>query len=400
MATAQPIFIHSLFRSASTYFFHEFRGIETFCCYEEPFNESLAALNHSWRHYRLLESPNAPGLRHPRLDRPYFYEYWQAREHLQGLFRASFAYDHYFARDGELPAPQKAWLSAIIAHAPARPVLQFCRSSGRVAALRSLFGGKHLHLWREPRVQWWSYKTADYFDSVSRRIYRSAHLPEALRALRRMAHLPRSRYRHPQPRGNYLSFYGLWLDAWLRLSAHSDLSINVDRIAVFPAENSECARRLSELVGCSIDLAGIRTSGMVFAAAEEPFYAEVEGTVHELFARTGHATGAALQAASAAAAQARDAHNHLAHDVTTEQNLRLAAMSLMRCLAGGGRPGGSRWPQRWYPKRFHDYVRWALQRLQRRPHPGAQPVDHPAAPHADSGAGGVQTPPATGPKLG
>jgi len=392
MTTAQPIFIHSLFRSASTYFFQKFRGIESFCCYEEPFNESLSALNHSWRHYRLLESPNVPGLRHPFLDRPYFYEYWQARRHLRGLFRRSFAYDHYFAPDGQLPAPQKAWLSAIIEHAPARPVLQFCRSSGRIAALRGLYGGAHVHLWREPRAQWWSYKTADYFDSVSRRIYRSAQLPEALRALRRMARIPRSRSRHPEPRGNYLFFYGLWLDAWLRLSAHSDLSINVDRIAVHPAENGECAQRLADLVGCTIDLSDIRASGMVFAAEEERFYTEVEETVNDVFTRTGHATKAALRAASAAADTARSAHNGHEHNVTAEQNLRLAAMSLMRCLAGGGRPGGSRWPQRWYPKRLHDYVRWSLQRLrQPRQRPAQRP--NPAAPQVDSCPAGVQTPP-------
>jgi hypothetical protein len=332
MPAAQPIFVHGLFRSASTYFFHKFRSIESFCCYEEPFNESLAALNHSWRHYRLLASPNAPGLRHPRLDRPYFYEFWEGRGHLQGLFRRSFAYRHYFVRDGRLPPAQQRWVSAIIEHAPARPLLQFCRSSGRIAALRALYGGTHVHLWREPRAQWWSYKTADYFDSVSRRIYRSKDLPEALHALRRLVHIPRSRFRHLQPRENYLIFYGLWLDAWLRLSEHSDLSISIDHIAVHPEQNRECSRRLTELVGCPIDLSDIRASGMVFAPEEEPFYRDVEETVTQLFERTGQATGSALRAAQAAADSARQGHALRAHDVMVEKDLRMAAISLMARL--------------------------------------------------------------------
>lgn len=384
MATAPPIFIHSLFRSASTYFFQKLRANESFSCYQEPFNESLAALNYPWRHYRLLGSPNRPGLRHPLLDRPYFYEFWQARRQLRGLYRASFAYDRYFAKDGQLPSAQRAWLSAIIEHAPARPVLQFCRSSGRVAAIRSLYGGTHLHLWREPRGQWWSYKTADYFDSVSRRIYRGSQVPEALRQVCRMARIPRLRFRHPQPRGNYMMFYGLWLDAWLRLTANSDLSINIDRIALYPAENAECARRLAGLVDYSIDLSDIRASGMVFAAEEEPFYAQVEEAVSEIFCRTGHTTPQALEAAAAQAASARSAHEGRSHDPTAEQNLRLAAMSLMHCLAGGGRPGGSRWPRRWYPKRLHDFVRWAGTRLRSpRPPQAQQPQqDDPGARNA------------------
>lgn len=311
MATAQPIFIHSLFRSASTDFLQKFRTNEACSCYQEPVDDSLAS--------------------------------------------------HYFAAS-QVPSPQRTWLAATIGQASSRPVLQLCCSSRRIAAMRNLYGGVHLHLWREPRWQWWSYKSAEGLDGVSRRIYRSKQLPQALRELRRLARLPRLRFRHPEPRGDYLMFYGLWLDAWLHLTANSDLSINVDRIARYPAENAACAGRLAELLGCPVDLHDIRASGMVFSAAEEAFYAAAEQAVHEVFRRTGLATAEALQAMAAQAASARAAQEGRRHDPTAEQNLRLAAMSLMHCLAGGGRPGGSRWPRRWYPKRLHDFVRWSLTR--------------------------------------
>jgi hypothetical protein len=378
MATAEPIFIHSLFRSASTYFFQKFRSVESFCCYQEPFNESLAALNHSWRHYRLLGSAAHPqpltGLRHPLLDRPYFYEFWEAREHLHGLFRRSFAYGHYFASGAQLPAQQHRWLSTIIEHAPARPVLQFCRSSGRVMALRELYGGVHLHLWREPRVQWWSYKVAGYFDSVSQRIYRCAQLPAALREVRRLAGIGRLHSQRLAPRANYLMFYGLWLDAWLRLSAHSDLSTNIDRIALSPAENAACSLRLAALIGRTIDLSDIRASGMAFTPEEEPFYTQVEDTVNAVFAQHSQTGAQNLQGAIDAAHEARRAHDGRDHDAMAEQNLRLAAQSLMECLAGG-RPGGRDWPRRWYPRRLHDYVRWSWQGLQQRRRTQARPQE-------------------------
>ncbi len=370
MSTAEPLFVHSLFRSASTYFFQKFRSIESFWCYQEPFNESLAALNVPWRHYRLLATPTVTELRHPLLERPYFYEFWASREHLRGLYHGTFAYDQYFVADDRLPARQQAWISALLEHAPARPMLQFCRSSGRIAALRRLYGGRHVQVWREPRVQWWSYKSADYFDSVTRHIYRSANLPEALRQVRRLAGAGRAYRRHLLPRANYLLFYGVWLDAWLRLQAHCELSINVDRIAIDPAQNAECAERLSELAGHRIDLSDIRASGMVLTPEEEQFYAEAESAVNELFVRSGHATLRSVQDAVDAAESARRVHEGREHDANAERNLRQAAFALMECLAGRGRPGGPRWPRRWYPKRLHDFVLWMLGRQRRAPPPG------------------------------
>jgi hypothetical protein len=365
--TTGPIFIHSLFRSASHYFFRKFRDIDAFSCYREPFNPSLSALNHPGRHQQLIESASLPGQPDARSDRPDFYEYWEARQHLRGHFHESFAYQQYFLRDGRLPARQRTWLSLIIEHAPARPVLQFCRSAGRIAALRALYGGVHLHLWREPRVLWWAYKVRSDIDSVSQRIYRSAHLPAPLREARRLAGMGRLRSRPLQPHGDYLLFYGLWLDAWLRQRSYSDLSIHIDGIALDPAGNAGCARRLGELAGRPIDLGDLHASSMVFTADEEPFYAQVEQTVNALFARAGHADQAALREAEEAAVAARRLYDGRSHDPSAEQNLRLAVRSLMECLAGGGRPGGGRWPGRWYPKRLHDYVRWAVQRLRPRP---------------------------------
>ncbi|MGH7069371.1 MAG: hypothetical protein ACREFO_05090, partial [Acetobacteraceae bacterium] len=60
----------------------------------------------------------------------------------------------------------------------------------------------------------------------------------------------------------------------------------------------------------------------------------------------GHATQEALQGAYSAAESARQAHSRRVHDATAEQELRMAALSLMNSL-----------PRHWYPERLRDSAR-------------------------------------------
>lgn len=340
MAQTGPIFIHSLFRCASTFFFQKFRSLgASFTCYQEPFNESLEALNRSARQARLLASPQGSPLRHPPLDKPYFYEFWQRRRQLQGLYQRAFAYQEYFVAP-PLPAAQQRWIAALLSHAEGRAVLQCCRSSGRVAALRAAFGGVHLHLWREPRAQWWSYKVADYFDSVTRRIYEAPGLPAPLAQLRHHVFEPAASA--PSAQQNYALYYGVWLHAWLALNAAADISISVDRISFSAADNRACTDRLAALLGERIELNDICTSGMAFTPDELPFYEAVEQQVGRLFVGCG-ADVARVSLAEGTAAQVRLAHARSAHDAAAERNLRQAAFRMMQAgREGPGTRGQSR----------------------------------------------------------
>jgi hypothetical protein len=388
MATTQPIFIHSLFRAASTYFFQKFRSLgPDFTCYQEPFNETLSALNVPARYDRLLGAQEGSVLRHPPLDMPYFYEFWARREQLAGLYREEFAYRQYFMDEaGRLPPAQIAYVLALIQHAQGRPVLQCCRSFGRVGALRREFGGTHLHVWREPRNQWWSYKVADYFERVTQLIYRSELLPPALCEVRSMAGIDRGRPRLLRPQESYLAFYGLWLDAWLRLQSQADLSISLDGIATSSAENADCSRRLSELSGRAFDLSDVRTAGMVFTADEQAFYSQIESAVSAMFVRGGRATWQGIEAAGEAARSARQAYESLAHDPVVERNLRQTTLSMMGLLAGQEWAAGSVWSPRFNPRRLRDY--WRLFRPAR-PRPAvAPPVRVPVEPQDSAGSVG------------
>jgi hypothetical protein len=328
-----PIFIHSLFRSASTFFFQKFRSLgRDFTCYQEPFNESLEALNRPSRHARLLAAPYGSGLRHPPLDRPYFYEFWLHRVQLQGLYRRAFAYREYFTGP-TLPGAQRRWIDTLLECAQGRPVLQICRSSGRAQALRSEYGGAHLHLWREPRAQWWSYKVADYFDSVTRRVYEAHALPAPLEVLAHETAALDFRQLPLTPQQNYRLFYGLWLDAWLQLTPVADLSISVDAIALSQPDNRASGERLATLIGQPLELADIYPSGMVFTPEEADFYEEVEREVGALFVATGYTDPARVRCAEHAAEQARLGHAARVHDAAAEANLRRIALEMMTQLS-------------------------------------------------------------------
>ena len=92
-----PIFIHSLFRSGSTYLFNVFRRSDQgYWCYQEPLNE------------KLLYNATKPGgfkvgvegahkiLRHPEMDKPHCYEFHVVADEVLAKYKKEFAYQQYF----------------------------------------------------------------------------------------------------------------------------------------------------------------------------------------------------------------------------------------------------------------------------------------------------------------
>lgn len=82
------------------------------------------------------------------------------------------------------------YVQTLIDAAPATPVLQCCRSFGRVAYLRQTHGGAHIHLWRDAVSQWFSYQINDYFDIASLLVLQANNPPEMFLRLRQEIALP------------------------------------------------------------------------------------------------------------------------------------------------------------------------------------------------------------------
>lgn len=157
----QPIFIHSLWRSGSTYMFDVFRNSgHGFTCYQEALHEwALFGIDQP---ERLLDIDVVDDLmRHPVLDKPYFQELYDALPNWSNAINKDYIYGNYFSGEGI-----DEYFNSLIKASPNRPVFQEVRTGGRIEFLKDKIGGLHIYLWRNPRDQFWSFLKSKYFKSA------------------------------------------------------------------------------------------------------------------------------------------------------------------------------------------------------------------------------------------
>ncbi len=157
-----PIFIHSLFRTGSTYIWSKFRQDKGYCCYYEPFHPDLANLEiqnpDPWRY----DNISTRLMRHPDLDIGYLNEYvGTLRPGVKGVpyFNKSFSYDNFCGTGKDEIPDQKKYIDYLIASAGEKiPLLQFNRSSFRVSWFKANYPeALHIYLLRNPKDQFHSY---------------------------------------------------------------------------------------------------------------------------------------------------------------------------------------------------------------------------------------------------
>jgi hypothetical protein len=92
-----PIFIHSLFRSGSTWLFDRFRNSsEGYWCYQEPYHETLINLKIQPEVLMSIHQETASSLRHPQINRPYFQEFYEIRDEIKDKFEKCISFDSFF----------------------------------------------------------------------------------------------------------------------------------------------------------------------------------------------------------------------------------------------------------------------------------------------------------------
>ncbi|WP_410199167.1 hypothetical protein [Burkholderia cenocepacia] len=335
-----PIFIHSLYRSGSTYLFNVFRRSHSgYFCYQEPEHEFLVHLNTTPDRLLEIDKDMSARLRHPTLDKPYFWEFHQVHQHLAGLFKKSFSFDNYFCPpDHPLSADQHAYFGALIEHAQGRAVLQFCRSAGRAAALRLAFGGLHLHLWREPRNQWWSFKVNNSFDPATQMIYNAENLPPVLSDVRAQCSISTFhaetteeefmyfRRRPLNSTANYLSFYALWLYAFIETEKCANITISIDQLSNDAEYRELITTSLASFGVVGLSFSDASAPSATFLPHEQGFYEKIETTVENTFLQHGYSQ----QSLSKIANARRSLNSIVAHTVQTSNEAasraRMAAL--------------------------------------------------------------------------
>ena len=156
-----PIFIHSSWRTSSTWFWSKFRQLPSTLAFFEPFNQFLNTIT---AEEALAFSHQIWGSRHSPTE-PYCFEYLPLIRRSGGvrLFKDSFPFDWFIpdgGLQGKLRREEIRYVALLLREARRRgrvPVLGFCRSLGRMAALKEVFGGLNIFLVRNLWRHWISY---------------------------------------------------------------------------------------------------------------------------------------------------------------------------------------------------------------------------------------------------
>ena len=161
---ANPIFVHAMFRTGSTYIWNKFRRLPRYVCYYEPFHQLLSGITPKNIKNTLTQDFKAAG--HPELAKYYLYEYEAlVKENEPGVpfFRKELSFDWFCLPAGEPNPYQKRYVDFLIQAAGDKiPLFKFNRTALRSGWFKSFYPGSlNVYLHRNPREQWQSYRAIE-----------------------------------------------------------------------------------------------------------------------------------------------------------------------------------------------------------------------------------------------
>jgi precorrin-2 methylase len=295
----QPIFIHALFRTGSTYMFEVFRRLGSqYTCFQEPLHEIAL---HAKTDTAILDDPQdsqkANVLRHPPLSRSYFSELFEVADACLPHLQERGIYDGYFGTDTR-PRGIDYWQS-LIGQAAARPVIQECRSAGRIEGIKHQLGGHHVYLWRNPWDQWWSYQVSPYFDLTTQLIFNASSRPPLVQLVSEhigfqplpvgpldVAYDHFSR-RLLSPDHAYQAFYTLWLLGLHQGCKHADQLVNIDQLSANATARRHAVAALERVGVSGLSLDDCHSPVSSFTDKEQARFNELEQDIHQLWIKAG-----------------------------------------------------------------------------------------------------------------
>jgi len=291
----QAVFIHSLFRSGSTYVLNVFRrSAGGYWCYQEPLNE-IVLLAKKQKEILLTEKEDKIlFLRHPKLDKPYFFELHEVAENcLPYLTQKSLYYD-YFSQ--EIP---RDFFSSLIKEARGKPLVQECRTSSRIEGIKSQIGGYHIYLWRNPWDQWWSYKISDYFSAVNQMIINTPNVPKVIDKLRKeisFTPCPKDdllfcvewfKKHKLSPENSYLVFYVLWFLGLKHGKENADILLNIDELSNSGEYRKTINDELKNNKIDNLDFSDCSIPQALYTQFDVNFFSEIEDQARGLLLLSG-----------------------------------------------------------------------------------------------------------------
>jgi hypothetical protein len=272
------IYLHAMFRTGSTFLAARFAADARFRLFYEPFHADLASPRRLAREAAEYQARRL-ALGHDALDGGYFGAY-AAPDPATGRSVRQGSRWRFSVHDplNDLSAAGLAFLEACGRAGGAegrRPVFGFCRSGLQVGSMRAALPGRHLHLWRDPRHQFASYRPGrnDYFlpqtllqllasRSLAPVALALAQLPPGLPTLVRaasrglppplVARLGRRLARGLGPEDGYALFYLGWLACFEHARAQTELSFSLSGAL------ASVARRRAVEAALGVRLDGLR----------------------------------------------------------------------------------------------------------------------------------------------
>jgi hypothetical protein len=275
------VFVHSSFRTGSTWLWSMFRNNPVALAYNEIFNDALATLTPE----RALGYTHASWpSKHPPVG-SYHAEYIPLLRPRGGVrrYRPSMAFDSFVpSQEGQLTTRETAYVALLLDHAQAAgrvPVLTATRSLARAPALRARFGGVHIVLYRNIFRQWASYteqavlRNRYFLDTIAAAVGAAAHDP----ALGALAPLLKGGLDVRQP-ATWQAMLLLHAHLYARAADAADLVLDIDRIAADPACRAQAEADLLRLTGLAVDLSTVRAT-MAFSLVDAGSVAELTASM-------------------------------------------------------------------------------------------------------------------------
>lgn len=276
------VFLHSSFRTSSTWLWDRFRRLPEARAYCEVFHEILATLKPGD-----VNTHTSNGWRSKHGDvAPYFLEFLPVLQPEGGAlhYRAGMAFDRYVPADGlrgAIDAEEERHLASLVALAEAEgkvTVLSCTRSPGRLRGIRGRLGGWHIFLYRDLYQQWMSYANLGhhanpyFLNTIHYTIDRNRHD----RFLARLGGMPLHGVAPGMAIGDgclqadedgFVVFAGLHLYLSMNAAGAADCCIDVNRLFREPAYRQDVEARIAAGTELAVDLSSVR-DGIEFA----PFF--------------------------------------------------------------------------------------------------------------------------------
>lgn len=296
--TPNVIFVHSLFRAGSTYFFNVFRRSKAgYWCYQEPLHEAAFFMKDDPEALLKFNHHSSEGLRHSKLDQPYFQELYEVNEVWRDVIKEDSIYNHYFTQgDADQSIP---YFHALISAAKGVPMMQECRTSSRIASLKNALQGVHIYLWRNPWDQWWSYHVNDYFNAVTQLLLGVQEQPvevanfckeinfQAFKGDYIRDQLEYYRLFPLSSADGYQAFYLLWCLGLREGITNADVMVNIDKLSFDVDYRAEISQAFEALGVNDCDFQDCHIPVATYGKQDLLFFQEQEDKIHSLLLSSG-----------------------------------------------------------------------------------------------------------------